>query len=89
MKAKEDAKDEAYDAFMGNVPRCKRRCGGSQTSSETSVTTSNGSDSDLVGSDYSEDSDSRDEMEDEKEEEDLTLGDPEEDSDSRRDLDAF
>ena len=56
---------------------------------ETRVTTSNGSDFDLVGLDYSEDSNSRDEEEDEKEEEDLTLGDPEEDSDSRRGLDAF
>ena len=64
MKAKEYAKDEAYNAFMGAAPR--RRA--FQTSSDLSIIASSDSDYDSEESDSFDDSDSRDDESDEEEE---------------------
>ena len=75
MKAKEYAKDEAYNAFMGAAPR--RRA--FQAGFDLSIIASSDSDYDLGESDSSDDSDSgndegdeeEDEMEEEEEDMDL------------------
>ena len=81
MKAKEDAEDASYDAFMGNVPRGTKRRKASQTSFNSSAITFSDSDSNLKELDSSDGLDSGDdegeeEEEEEEEEEDLALGHP-------------
>ena len=92
MKAEEDAEDASYDAFMGNVPRSRRRHKASQTSFNSSATASSDSDSnskELDSSDGLDSGDDEGEEEDEEEEEDLTLGYPQEDFNLGRDSDAY
>ena len=80
MKAKEDAKDEAYDAFMGVASRHRRRHKAFQTSFESNTTAFSDSNSDSKVSDSSNGLDSKDgegEKEDEEnkeEEEDFNSG---------------
>ena len=71
MKAKEDAEDASFNSLMGNVQRRKRKCIGSQTSFDLSMTASgpsNGSDFNLGRFDSSKGWNSRGEEEDEEEE---------------------
>ena len=71
LKAKEDAEDASFNSLMRNVPRHKRKCIGSQTSFDLSMTASgpsNGSDSNLGRFDSSKGWNSRGEEEDEEEE---------------------
>ena len=80
MKAEEDAEDASYDAFMGNVPRGRKRRKASQTSFNSSAIAFSDSDSNLKELDSSDGLDSGDdegeEEEQEEEEEDLALGHP-------------
>ena len=72
LKAKKDAKDKAYNAFMGAASRHRRRCRAFQVGSDLSTTATSDSNSNLEESDSSDDFNSRDnegeEEEDEKEE---------------------
>ena len=93
MKAEEDAKDEAYDAFIGAASRWSRRHRAFQADSNLSTSASSKFDSDLEELDSFDDFDSRDDegKEEDKEEEegeDMASDYPQEDSDSRRDSDA-
>ena len=77
---------------MGNVPRGRRRCKASQTSSDSSAIASSDSDfnsKELDSSDGLDSGDDEGEEEDEEEEEDLTLGYPQEDFNLGRDSDAY
>lgn len=60
MKAKEEVKDASYDAFMGNVPRHRRRHRSSQTDFELSVTAPSDSNFDSEELDSSDGSNSGD-----------------------------
>ena len=78
LKAEEDAEDASYDAFMGNVPRGRRRHKASQTSFNSSATASSDSDSNSKELDSSDGLDSGDDEgeEEEEEEEEVALGYP-------------
>ena len=71
LKAKKDAKDKAYNAFMGAASRHRRRRRAFQVGSDLSTITSSDSNSNLEESYSSDDfnsGDNEDEEEDEKEE---------------------
>lgn len=99
MKAEEDVKEEAYNAFMEATSRCRRRCRAFQAVSDSSTIASSNFDFDSEESDSFDDSDFRDDEgkeEDEKEEdkgeeegEDMAPDYPQEDFDSGRDSNTY
>ena len=90
MKAEEDAKDEAYDAFIGAASRWSRRHRAFQADSNLSTSASSKSDSDLEELDSFDDSDSGDDKgEEEEEDEDIAPDYPHEDFDFEVDKDAY
>ena len=77
MKAEKDAKDEAYNAFMGATSRQKIRLKAFQAGSNSSTSASSKSNSE------SEESDSSDE------EENMAMNYPQEDFDSEADENSY
>ena len=70
IEGQKDAKDEAYNTFIGDAPRSRRRGRAFQTTSDSSKIASSDSDSDSEESDSSEGLDSRDGEGEEEDEDD-------------------